>query len=166
MAIPKKFKFFIALLFPLLAGAIGGLFTAPAIPGWYAGLQKPVFSPPAWIFGPVWSVLYILMGIAFYLVWTRETAEEIGEPEIKKTKIRAIWLFFIQLVLNILWSIVFFGLKSPFWAFVEIIALCLAIAATTVYFRRISKKAARLFLPYFLWVSFAAVLNFAVCLLN
>lgn len=141
-----------------LAGVIGGVFTFSAIPAWYSGLARPAFGPPAWLFGPVWTILYALMGIAAFLVWKNGWKK-------KEVKI-ALLLFGIQLSLNTLWSIIFFGLRSPGGAFIEIMFLWLAILATIIAFARISRPAAWLLAPYILWVSFAAYLNYAIWTLN
>ncbi len=140
------------------AGVIGSLFTAPAIEGWYATLLKPELTPPDWIFAPVWTTLFFLMGIAVFLVWRREW-------ERREVKI-ALGFFLFQLVLNTLWSVIFFGLQSPGGAFIEILALWLAIAATIWAFAPISRVATWLLTPYILWVSFAAYLNYAIWMLN
>ncbi|MFH1439952.1 MAG: TspO/MBR family protein [Candidatus Woesearchaeota archaeon] len=150
----KIWKLVISLLLPFLASAIGGLFTASSVSTWYVELSKPSFNPPSWIFGPVWTILYLLMGISLYLVW------------IKKYDKPAFIVFGVQLVLNALWSILFFGIKSPFFAFIEIILLWLAILITILYFYKINKISAYLLIPYMLWVTFAAVLNFAIFILN
>ena len=141
-----------------LAAGVGSAFTTGAIDTWYATLNKPFFSPPNWIFGPVWTLLYLLMGISLYLVWVTKTE--------KKAKRQGITFFFIQLTLNALWSILFFGLKSPTAAFIGIIALWLAIFLTIKNFLPISKAAGWLLIPYIVWVSFASVLNLSVALLN
>ncbi|MBI2405804.1 tryptophan-rich sensory protein [Candidatus Microgenomates bacterium] len=138
------------------AGFIGSFFTVSAIPTWYATLNKPIFSPPNWVFAPVWTTLYILMGISLYFVWVSKS----------KIKQKVLTLFFIQLGLNALWSILFFGLKNPTLAFIEIVALWITIFLTIKYFYPISKLAAYLLVPYILWVSFASVLNVAIVLLN
>jgi benzodiazapine receptor len=140
------------------AGLIGSFFTFENIPTWFAGIKKPDFSPPNWVFGPVWTTLYILMGISAYIVWEKGR----GKPERKS----AMGLFALQLVLNTLWSILFFGMRNPFYAFVEIVFLWLGIAGTIMAFSRISKNAALLMVPYLLWVSFAAYLNYAIWRLN
>lgn len=140
------------------AGVIGSLFTAPAIVGWYAGLEKSFLNPPGWVFGPVWTLLFTLMGIAAFLVW-RQRGEK---PEAKK----GIRLFIRQLVLNVLWSVMFFGFHDPFIAFVDIVVLWIVIVATIYEFRKVSEWAAWLMVPYLLWVSFASYLNLAVVLLN
>ncbi|MFA6529308.1 MAG: TspO/MBR family protein [Patescibacteria group bacterium] len=151
-------KLIAAILIAESAGIIGSLFTRPSIPNWYATLARPSFNPPSWIFAPVWTALFLLMGIAAFLVWKRGW-------EKREVKI-ALGIFGGQLILNILWSALFFGLHSPLAAFVEIIILWLAILWTILAFRKISKTAAWLLVPYILWVSFAAVLNFLLMLLN
>jgi benzodiazapine receptor len=172
-------KLIVAIGVSALAGAVGGLFTAPAISsGWYAVLQKPSWSPPAWVFGPVWTTLYVLMGVAAWLVWMkmdsrRRDAVKFALPtmgrhaKIGKKDIRvALTIFGIQLSLNALWSIIFFGLKSPGWAFVEIVVLWSSIVATMFLFAKISRLAAWLLVPYILWVSFAGYLNYSLWALN
>lgn len=151
-------KLLIAMTGPLLAGFIGSIFTFEAIPTWYAELTKPSFNPPNWLFGPVWTTLYIMMGISLYLVWTRDGG--------KRLKRAALWFFFFQVFLNTLWSILFFGLKSPILAFIEIIMLWLSIGMTIILFQKFSRLAAQLLLPYLLWVSFATILNGSIMLLN
>lgn len=141
-----------------LAGIVGSLFTGPAIPGWYAGLAKPSFNPPNGVFGPVWTALYALMGLAAWLVYDKRTKG----VDIK----RALSLFVAQLVLNVMWSIMFFGARQILAAFVIIVALWILIAATIKLFFRISKAAGILLVPYFLWVGFATVLNAALYILN
>ncbi len=137
------------------AGIIGSMFTAPSITGWYATLVKPEIAPPNWIFGPVWTTLFLLMGIAAFLVWRTR----------RNTKM-ALGLFGLQLALNVLWSLLFFGLHNPGAALAEIIFLWLAIVATIVAFAKISKPAAWLLAPYIAWVSFAGYLNFLLWSLN
>ena len=137
----------------LAAGAIGSIFTSKSVSTWYSTINKPSFNPPNWLFGPVWTTLFILMGVALYLVWT------IGDKQ-------AIIFFAVQLLLNILWSVLFFGLKAPFFAFIEIIILWAAILMTIFVFYKVSPKAAYLLVPYILWVTFAAILNFSIWRLN
>ena len=147
-----------SIMICLFAGLAGSLFTSPAIPGWFATLAKPTFSPPNWIFAPVWTILFVLMGISMYLVWNKG---------LQNRDVRiSLFIFDIQLVLNVLWSFLFFGLRSPFYAFVEIIILWVAIAFTIQNFSRISRTAGLLLVPYILWVSFAAILNFYIWNLN
>jgi len=141
-----------------LAGLVGSVFTTPAISTWYASLKKPFFTPPSWVFAPVWVTLYALMGISLYVVWKKD----IGRRDVR----RAVGLFGIQLALNVLWSVVFFGMQSPLYGLVIIVLLWIALLATTVLFYRISKTAGILLVPYFLWGSFASVLNFSILVLN
>ncbi len=141
-----------------VVGLLSTPFTIASIPTWYAGLIKPSFSPPNWIFAPVWTILYFLIGISVFLVWRKG----IKNKEIKI----AIYYFSAQLFFNFLWSVIFFGLHMPLFAFIDIIALLVAIVLTMMKFSRISKTALYLLIPYLLWVSFAAVLNGAIVLLN
>jgi len=150
----KIWKLIISIIFPFLASAIGGFFTTNSVSTWYVTLIKPPFNPPSWVFGPVWGILYLLMGISLYLVW------------IKKFDKKAFTFFGIQLFLNALWSILFFGLKNPLFSFIEIIILWIAILMTIIYFYRINKNSAYLLIPYILWVTFASVLNFSIFILN
>lgn len=155
----------------LLAGGIGSVFTASAIPTWYATLARPELSPPNWIFGPVWTTLYIMMGVAVWLVWNRR---DNTSPAMKRSIHIALILFIVQLILNTLWSIIFFGspslniygINNIGIAFIEIILLWLAIAATIFAFAKISKTAAWLLVPYIVWVSFASYLTYAIWTLN
>jgi len=141
-----------------LAGAIGSVFTVSSIPDWYSKLEKPSFTPPNWAFGPVWITLYLLMAVSAYLVWSKGW----DNPEVKN----ALLIFFFQLFLNILWSILFFGLKDPFFGLVEIVILWVAILLTIFEFHSISKPAAFLLIPYILWVTLASALNFFIWKLN
>jgi benzodiazapine receptor len=140
-----------------IAGFLGSLFTTPAIPTWYATLRKPFFTPPNWIFSPVWISLFILMGISLFFVWRRQ-----GHPQFKK----ALIFFFVQLFLNVLWSLAFFGLRLPLLGLMDIILLWIAILLTIQTFLKVSKFAGVLLIPYLLWVSFAALLNFSLWVLN
>ena len=151
-------KLFLSILIPLLTGSVAGLFTTKGVNGWYAAAQKPWFNPPNWLFAPVWTTLYILMGIALYLVWKSGTE--------KKLKQTAIVLFAIQLALNFAWSFIFFSLQQTGWALAELVLMWLAILATILIFGRISSAAAWLLVPYISWVSFAGVLNYAIWSLN
>ncbi len=147
-----------------MAGVIGALFTTPAVQSsWYTELIKPALNPPAWVFGPVWTTLFLLMGIAAFLIW-REWDN--GSPSTKLRVKIALAIFIGQMVLNTLWSIIFFGLHSPGGALIEIVFLWLAILATIIAFAKISRLAAWLLLPYILWVSFAMYLNYAIWILN
>ena len=158
MRVGRLFKLVIAISVCEAAGVVGAFFTTPSIAGWYATLARPALNPPAWVFGPVWTTLFALMGIAAFLVWRKG----LDRRDVKIT----LGIFIGQLVLNTLWSIIFFGLHNPGAAFVEIIFLWLAILATIVAFAKISKPAALLLLPYILWVSFAGYLNFSIWKLN
>jgi tryptophan-rich sensory protein len=158
MKINNTFKLIIAIVFSELAGVIGSVFTIYAIPNWYAGLVKPELNPPAWVFGPVWTTLYALMGISAFLIW------HMGW-ERKEVKM-ALGVFGIQLFLNVVWAIIFFGLQNPGWALVNIVLLWLAIVWTITIFYKISKPAAYLLVPYLLWVSFASYLNYSIWMLN
>ena len=151
-------KLVVSILLCQMAGLIGGFFTASSVDTWYATLTKPSFNPPNWLFSPVWITLYVLMGVALFLVWRKGLHSE-------GVKI-AIYLFGVQLALNILWSILFFGLKMPLVAFIEIVILWDCILLTLIKFRKISRLAGYLFVPYLLWVTFAAVLNFFLWHLN
>ena len=158
MLMKKAIKLVIAVLVCQAAGILGSVFTAPAIQGWYAGIQKPGFTPPNWVFAPVWTTLFLLMGLALYLIWDKGL-------DTKESRI-ALLVFGVQLSLNVLWSLLFFGLQSPFLAFVEIIFLWAAILLSIILFYRISRKAGMLLVPYILWVTLAAFLNYSVWLLN
>jgi tryptophan-rich sensory protein len=150
-------KLIISLSLPFLAGFIGSYSTTPSIPTWYAGLNKPSFNPPNWLFGPVWTLLYILIGFSFYLVWNKKT---------KKDKSQAYYYYFAQLILNSMWSIVFFGMKEIGYALIVISILWFLILKTVLFFKKINKTASKLLIPYILWVSFAAILNFSIFILN
>jgi tryptophan-rich sensory protein len=151
-------KLVVSIVVSQCAGLIGSAFTTPAIPTWYAALEKPFFTPPSWLFAPAWITLYVLMGIAAFLVW------RLGLDD---RRVRAaLMIFLIQLVLNTLWSVAFFGLQSPLYGFIVIILLWLAILLTIHSFTRISRLAAWLLVPYILWVSFASVLNISIWVLN
>jgi benzodiazapine receptor len=139
-----------------LAAGLGSLFTMISLGSWYTALAKPSWNPPSWVFGPVWTVLYAMMAVAGWLVWRR------GGAAIRP----ALRWFAVQLVLNVGWSAVFFGLQMPGPAFAEILVLWIAIAATLRTSWRVSRPAGILLVPYLLWVSFAAVLNFAIWRLN
>lgn len=151
-------RLIISLALPQLAGIVGSLFTTSAIPIWYATLQRPSFSPPNWLFGPVWISLYILMGISVYLIWQK--------VEKNKTAKSALWLFWIHLFFNATWSIIFFGLQNPGLAFINIIIIWLLIIALMVKFWKINSWATYLLIPYLFWVSFASVLNYFIWYLN
>jgi len=151
-------KAIICILLCLSAGGIGSTFTASAIPEWYATLSKPSFSPPNWLFAPVWTLLYILMGLAAALVWQKG----LSLPRVRT----ALVIFLVQLILNMVWSVFFFGLRSPLYGLVDILFLWAAILVTIAQFSRVSITAATLLIPYILWVTFASGLNLGILLLN
>ena len=151
-------RFVVSIVVCQLAGGLGAIFTTPAIPTWYASLAKPAFQPPNWVFFPVWTTLYTLMGIAAFLVWRKGLHE-------RRVQV-ALGIFGIQLILNLAWTIIFFGLYSLFGAVIAIVFLWIAILINIVTFWRISKVAGALLIPYILWVSFAGILNISVWMLN
>jgi tryptophan-rich sensory protein len=151
-------KLVVCILVCLGVSYLGSLLTTPSIPTWYASLQKPPFNPPNWIFAPVWLSLFVLMGISAFLVWNKGLAR-------KDIRVGLV-LFLAQLALNLAWSGLFFALRSPLWAFFDIIALWVLILLTIIWFLRVSKLAGILMIPYILWVSFASVLNLTIVILN
>lgn len=158
MKLNNPLKLIIALGFPLFVGWIGSLFTAPAIPVWYNSLVKPTLNPPNWIFAPVWTLLFILMGVAAFLVWRKG---------LKKKEVKlALAIFVFQLFLNSFWSMLFFGMHNILVSFTEILSLWFAIMALLLAFYQVSRAAAYLIVPYVLWVSFAVYLNYAILQLS
>jgi tryptophan-rich sensory protein len=156
--VAKLLKFIIAELVCFGAAALGVVFTVSAIPTWYSTLNKPFFSPPNWLFGPAWTILYFLMGAALYRVWTKG---------FKSKKVRdGIKLFAVQLILNAIWSPVFFGAKELMLSLIIIIFMWIFILKTIIAFAKIDKISSYLLYPYLAWVSFATVLNFSVWFLN
>ncbi len=156
---PNDFlKLIVAIVVSELAGIVGSPFMVSSTGSWYADIVKPFLNPPNWLFGPVWLMLYLLMGIAAFIIW-RNGWE-------KKEVRAALGIFFIQLVLNAAWSVIFFGLYDPGAALIEIVSLWLAIVATIAVFSKISRPAAWLLAPYILWVSFAVYLNYFIWFLN
>lgn len=151
------FKLIVSLLLPLGSGAIAGMFTAEAIPEWYASLNRPSFNPPNWVFGPVWTCLYILLGISMFLIWKQKASKE---------RNLAIFVFLIQLILNFGWSFIFFYFNLIGLALLEIILLWISIVIMLVSFYKIKPMAAYINIPYLLWVSFATILNAAYYFLN
>jgi len=150
--------FVINLLIPLFFGVLGGLITINSVKTWYPGIQKPSFNPPNWLFGPVWSTLFIVIGISAYLVW------------IKRDRVvhfpRTVAVYFIQLILNLAWSFLFFYNHLIGAALIEIVALLAVILINGIMFYKIDKIAGLLFIPYFLWVSFATFLTYNIFILN
>jgi benzodiazapine receptor len=158
---PRKFQWLpliVSILITEGIAATASMFTISQIPVWYSTLNKPSFNPPNWLFGPVWTILYIMIAVAAYLVWQRR-----NHSELYKT---SRFVYIIQLVLNFAWSAVFFGLHQVLGALVVIALLWVSIVACIYYFGKFSKVAAWLLVPYLLWVSFASVLNLYIYLLN
>ncbi|WP_298222094.1 TspO/MBR family protein [Flavobacterium sp.] len=155
----KYLKISIVVVTCIAVGFLSGQATQSSVTTWFPTLVKPVFNPPAWVFAPVWSTLYIMMGIAAGLVWSRIDFE-------REVVRKALIFFAIQLALNALWSILFFGLRNPFLAMIEIVLLWLMIYETYIKFVKIDKIAGYLFIPYLFWVSFASVLNASIWWLN
>lgn len=139
-----------------LIGSLGALWTS-SDSSWYKELKKPGFNPPSWVFGPVWTLLFTLMGIALYFVWTSPASN---------TKTIALVLFGIQFIFNVLWSYLFFGLQNPFLALIEIFILLALIITSGIYFFAVNNLSGYLLIPYFLWVGFASFLNYSIWSLN
>lgn len=150
-------KLIVSLIIPLSVGAVAGMFTSQAVPTWYATLNRPSFSPPSWVFGPVWTSLYILLGISFFLIWKENTSKE---------RNLAIKVFSVQMLLNFAWSFLFFYFNLIGVALLEIILLWISIATMIYLFHKLKPLAAYLNIPYLLWVSFATILNAAYYFLN
>jgi tryptophan-rich sensory protein len=148
----------LCIAIPLVIGFIGSIATLPAITGWYAGLNKPAFNPPGWLFGPVWTLLYILMGIALFLV----VKNGVDTAPVR----RAVLVFAAQLLANLAWSFLFFGMHSIILGLLDILLLFFLIVATMILFRRISPVAAYLLIPSICWVTFASLLNAMIGILN
>lgn len=151
------FKLILSLALPLCLGAIAGMFTSEAVPEWYATLNRPSFSPPNWIFGPVWTTLYVLMGISFFLIW---------KQEVSRKRNLAIMVFLIQLALNFAWSFLFFYFNKIGLALADIVLLWTTILLMLVLFFRLKPWACYLNIPYLLWVTFATILNAGFYVLN
>lgn len=151
-------KLITSIVLVWIVAGLGSLFTASSVSTWFTTLAKPSFNPPSWLFGPGWTILYLMIGIALFLVWTTKAN--------KVLKRKAYWIFGIQLVLNAMWSVAFFGAQNPALAFIIIVLLWISILLNIIEFYKIKKSAGYLLVPYILWVSFAAVLNFAIYWLN
>jgi translocator protein len=154
---PNIVKLIVSLILPLGIGAIAGIFTSKAIPLWYESLNKPSFNPPNWIFGPVWTTLYFLMGVSLFLIWKQSETKE---------RNRAILVFMIQLFLNFCWSFLFFYFHQLGLALAEVILLWISILIMILLFHRLRPWAAYINIPYILWVTFASILNAAYYFLN
>jgi translocator protein len=152
-------KLIIALVIPLAVGGLSGFLTTSEIPGWYQTITKPSWNPPGWVFAPVWTTLYILMGVALYLVWKNENVDS-------RIKRAAIILFAVQLILNFFWSLIFFKQHQIGWAFAEIMTMWIFIVLTIFAFAKVNNIAAWLLVPYISWVSFASILNYTIWKLN
>jgi tryptophan-rich sensory protein len=150
-------KLISALILPQLAGLAGSQFVTPNLDSWYSGLSKPVFTPPNWLFAPAWTTLFVLMGISLYFVYVSE-----------KSKNRDIFItfFYIQLLLNFLWNVLFFGLNNPLLGLIEIIILIATVVVTMVYGFKVKKVSGYLLIPYILWLCFATALNIGIFVLN
>ena len=151
-------KLIVSIIVCQCAGLIGSIFTTPAISTWYATLDKPPFTPPNWLFAPAWITLYLLMAVSASIVWQRGLGNRPARTSLA--------IFLIQLILNALWSVVFFGLQSPLYGIIVIVALWIVILLTIIKFFRISTSAGVLLLPYIAWVTFAATLNVSIFILN
>ena len=154
---PKSLKLIIAILLPMVVGGLSGFLTANAIGTWYTTLNQPSFNPPNWVFGPVWTTLYLIMGISLYRIWRLPVSEERNQ---------AIKIFALQMTLNFFWSLIFFKWHLIGLALVEIILMWLMIAAMIHHFKKLDTAAGYMNIPYLLWVSFASVLNGAYFILN
>jgi benzodiazapine receptor len=152
----KIFRFAVSLGICQLAGVIGSVFTASTVSTWYSTLIKPSFTPPSWLFGPIWILLYFLMGTSLYLLWQNKA----------KVKKKSLIIFGIQLILNVCWSFLFFGLKSPLYGLIGILFLLAAIILTIAFSYRVSLYAVIALIPYLVWVSFATILNYVILSLN
>lgn len=153
----KLGKLVTSVLLPLVVGFFASFFTQQSVDTWYKLIEKPVFNPPDWIFAPVWTILYIMIGIAFYLVWQKNFG-----PNRK----RVLTIYFVQLFLNFLWSFLFFGMQSPLAGLIGIILLWVIIFINIKVFYRVTKTAGYLLVPYLAWVSFALILNFSIVIIN
>jgi tryptophan-rich sensory protein len=147
-----------AVLFCVIVGSLGSLVTVTGPGSWYASLEKPFFTPPGWVFAPVWITLFTLMGISLYLIWESGT----GKRDVQV----ALWIFGVQFALNVIWSFLFFGLQSPLLGFINIVLLWVMIIATIIAFYRVRKIAAYLLVPYIAWVTIASALNGSIYVMN
>ena len=148
----------VSIVIVFLAGAVGTVYTLKEITGWYVFLPKPSWTPPNWAFGPIWSILYILMGISLFLVWR----EGLGKKNVQI----GVLVFAVQLAINVIWSLVFFGTHNIFGGLVLVLILWISILINIIVFYRISKPAGLILIPYLIWVSIASYLNYSVFLLN
>lgn len=154
----KIYTFLLFVFVCEMAGIIGSFFTRASVKSWFVLLNKPSFNPPSWVFGPVWTILYFMMGISAFLIF-----QKLNENSLAKI---SLIIFFVHLVFNMTWSLAFFGLQNPFLAFVNIIVLLIFIVVLIFLFYKIDKTASYLLIPYLLWTSFATILNFSIWRLN
>jgi len=152
----KFTKFISAVGICFVAAGVGSIATFSQIPTWYTTIVKPTWNPPNWLFGPVWTLLYLLMAISLFLLWTNKN----------KFKTSAVNIFYIQLVLNVAWSWIFFGWHRLDIALIEIVVLWVAIIKTIIYSYKVNKTAGLVLIPYVIWVSFAGFLNYTIWMLN
>lgn len=152
----KIIKYTLAIIISLMLGTLSGFSTISEIQNWYSSINKPSWNPPSWLSGPVWSILYALIGVSFAMVWTSQTTN----------KNKAYTFFFIQFGLNLLWSFIFFKMHAIGFALIEMTIMCLFIVLTIIEFKKHSKAAALLLIPYLIWVSFASVLTASIFYLN
>lgn len=157
MSFKKIITLLLCIVIPLAIGFVSGIISAAGVTDWYMNVQKPSFNPPSWVFGPVWTVLYILMGISIYLTLQQPAS---------KLRNTALVLQTVQLSLNFWWSIIFFAMENPALALLEIILLWLSILVLIIVTWRVKRVAAYLLLPYLAWVNFAAILNASIWILN
>lgn len=148
----------ISILITQAVGIASAYFTLPEVEGWYSTLKKPAFTPPDWFFAPVWTVLYVLIGIAAYMVWQRRNDSSYYKI--------TIWVYVVQLLLNFLWAIIFFGMHQVLGGLIDTVLLWIAIIVNIIYFRKFSRVAGWLLVPYFLWTSFALILDLGFFMLN
>ena len=148
----------VCVLICLAVGGLAGFATQSSVTTWFTTLNKPFFNPPSWLFGPVWTTLYILMGVALWLVW--------NAPETHPQRKNGIIIFAIQLIFNFLWSFLFFGMRNPLFALFDIVLMLITITLTIIIFRKINTKTTPLLVPYLAWVSFATLLNVSIWWLN
>jgi translocator protein len=158
MKVSNWIKFIVSILGVFVIASLGSFFTSSSVNEWYLTINKPTFNPPNWVFGPVWTILYLMIGISLYLVWSTNVKERI--------KKKAYFAFGIQLFLNFLWGFLFFGMQEIGFALINILLLVVAISFNIFYAGKISKTSGWLLVPYLLWVSFATILNLAIWSLN
>lgn len=150
-------KLFGSIALPLLIGFVGSIFTRQSVDDWFLTLRKPIFTPPNWLFAPAWTLLYVMMGIAFYLIWEQGCSVPLR---------RAFAVYALQLILNLLWSFFFFGLRSPLLGLADIVLLWVVVLINIILFYRLRHTAGLLLIPYIFWITFALILNLSIMILN